>query len=841
MHKRREIHVIPIRSIKNSPIAISIALTLVLLPLISASAAPTESRESVITPEVRNPTNASYDSYNAWVSTSILIDSYPSYYTPAEATIKWNIDSDAVDDVEYKIHFESLDGLYIWESPVTNWNMDPTGNDGADGYAETSETGMPYHEGVSGLPNDLPIDIPMNGTWTFSIRDGVNNGSNRGRIDWWELYFIYFAPPTGVTATDGTNTSVTVTWNSIAPEIAFDHYKVNRATSPTGTKQFVTMLAPAYITPTYSIQDTGVTAYQTYYYFVRSCEVAGCAWFSNSDAGSAMLVPPPISATDGAYTDKVQITFIENPGALYYQAWRASSPGGPYSLLGNTADLTEIYEDTTASPSVMYYYKGKSCTAYGCSDLSSFWDSGSASASPPSIQASDGEFWYVYLEWDTMPGAHTYRVYRSTTTTPPDPDDYYARDIYDPTTTYNDLGADPYTTYYYWVVSCVEPVCGPFSDYDSGWRKFRPPYNVAATDGTQTDRVTISWGVDDSVDFFEVYRAATVDGEKTLLGLPTGLSYDDLSATPGITYYYALKACDSTFCSDFSASNTGWRAWTAPTSIAASDGSSTAWVDVSWTGVPGATGYQVFRCTGTGTGSCGSAIGSPTSSPYKDTGASAGVDYYYRVKACAGASNCSAFSVYDVGWRTPAAPGNIQASDGTYTDKIHISWNAVAGATSYNLYRYIADTGIPNLIASPSGTTYDDTAPAPGRDYWYWLETCVGVNCSALSENDGGWRSILAPGNVQATDGTHVDKVVISWNAVGVAASSRVYRADSESGTKTQIGTPSSASFDDMTAMPGRTYYYWITSCAWGKCGDYSAFDTGWRFGYAIHLPLIMR
>jgi fibronectin type 3 domain-containing protein len=837
----------------KSGLAIGLTVLILILALGNAVAAPLDSKTNVITSAVRKSTNVSYSTYNDWVSTSIFIDSYPAYYTPAEVWVKWNVDSDAVGEVEYKLHYESLDGLYVWESPVTDCWMDQTGNDAADGYAQTSEASLPYRESLNGQFNDLPMDIPMNGTWTFYIRDGTNNSSNRGRIDWWEIRFVYFNPPTGVTASDGTDTSVTVTWNSIPLELKFDHYRVYRATSPGGAKTFVTQLAPGSISPTYSIEDTGITAYRTYYYFVRSCSEYGCAWFSSSDSGYGMLLPPPISASDGAYTDKVRVTFTEDPDAQYYQAWRATSAGGPYTLLGNTPDYDEIYDDTTATSGVTYYYKGKSCNTYGCSDLSYFWDYGMASSEPPTVQASDGDFWYVKLTWDSMPGAHTYRVYRSTTTTPPDPGDYLKKDIYqvpfpapeppDPPVlqTWLDYGADPYTTYYYWVVSCLEPTCGPLDEYDAGWRKYRQPHNVDASDGTYTSKVEINWETIDAVTSFKVYRSDSSGGEKTFLGSTPGLSFDDYLATPGVTYYYWIKGCDSTNCSDYSGSNTGWRAWVTPANVLASDGTSTAWVEVNWDSVPGATGYQIFRCSGTGTGSCGAAVGTPTSSPYNDTGASPGVDYYYRVKACAGASNCSDFSDYDAGWRIPAAPVNVQASDGAFTDKIQIMWETVPGATFYKLYRYIASTGTPNLIASPSATTYNDTAPAPGRTYWYWVKACGTNHCGEFSENNDGWRSIIAPGNVQASDGTHLDKVAITWDEVGVAASYRVNRADSETGTKTQIGSPTTESFDDTTALPGKTYYYWITSCAWSKCGGYSAYDTGWRFGYLIYLPLIMR
>jgi len=495
----------------------------------SVAAAPPESGLNVVTTPVRNSSNVSYSTSNTWVSTSIVISGYASNITIAEAGVSWNVDSDAVGEVEYKLRYENAAGTYIWESPAIDTWMDPTGNDAADGYAETSEAGLPFWEGIDGQYNDLPIDTPINGTWTFFIRDSVNNGNNRGRLDWWEIHFKYIPPPTGVTATDGTDTSVTVTWNYV-DDWYLDHYTVYRSTSPGGAKTYIGSRTQGYIVPTYSLVDNGTTAYRPYYYFVRSCNQFGCAWFSPSDMGTSMLVPPPISATEGTYTDKVRVTFTEDARATFYEVWRSTSAGGPYSKVGQTANYDEIYDDTTAVSGTLYYYKGKSCTAYGCSDLSFFWDYGMASSEPPAGQASDGEFWYVYLEWEQMPGAHTYRVYRNTTPTPPDPADYYARDIYDicyPSTPcepqhWNDLGADPYTTYYYWVVSCLEPTCSALDEYDSGWRIYRPPHNVDASDGTYTDKVEVTWGAVDSVDFLRSTVRRHTAGRRPCSVLPPG-------------------------------------------------------------------------------------------------------------------------------------------------------------------------------------------------------------------------------------------------------------------------------------------------------------------------------
>jgi len=55
-------------------------------------------------------------------------------------------------------------------------------------------------------------------------------------------------------------------------------------------------------------------------------------------------------------------------------------------------------------------------------------------------------------------------------------------------------------------------------------------------------------------------------------------------------------------------------------------------------------------------------------------------------------------------------PANVQASDGTYTNKVLITWSAVLGAMGYDIYRADSETGMKTLIASShQATDYIDT------------------------------------------------------------------------------------------------------------------------------------
>lgn len=179
----------------------------------------------------------------------------------------------------------------------------------------------------------------------------------------------------------------------------------------------------------------------------------------------------------------------------------------------------------------------------------------------------------------------------------------------------------------------------------------------------------------------------------------------------------------------------------------------------------------------------------------------------------------------------PEAPTNVSATDGSYTDKVQITWTASSGATSYKVYRNTTNnSGTATQIGTPTQTSYNDTSATPGTTYYYWVKASSANGDSSFSSPDTGWRKLTAPTNVSATDGTHTDKVQITWNASNGATSYKVYRnTTNNSGTATQLGTPSQTWYDDTSATPGTTYYYWVkASCTNGDSG-FSSPDTGWR------------
>jgi len=111
-----------------------------------------------------------------------------------------------------------------------------------------------------------------------------------------------------------------------------------------------------------------------------------------------------------------------------------------------------------------------------------------------------------------------------------------------------------------------------------------------------------------------------------------------------------------------------------------------------------------------------------------------------RNKDCLSSASCTTVSALKYS-HVISPPANVQASDGTYTTKVLVSWDASSGATSYHVYRASSAAGTKTLVGSPTDTPYADTSAAPGDTYYYWVVADNGIDQSSYSDYDTGWRT----------------------------------------------------------------------------------------------------
>ena len=105
---------------------------------------------------------------------------------------------------------------------------------------------------------------------------------------------------------------------------------------------------------------------------------------------------------------------------------------------------------------------------------------------------------------------------------------------------------------------------------------------------------------------------------------------------------------------------------------------------------------------------------------YVDTGLSANTTYYYRVRArntIGDSPYSNVASAMTFNTSVVAAPTGLTATPGNA--KVNLKWNAVTGATSYNVKRSTTNGGPYVTIASPSTTNYTDFGLVNGTTYYY--------------------------------------------------------------------------------------------------------------------------
>ena len=450
-------------------------------------------------------------------------------------------------------------------------------------------------------------------------------------------------------------------------------------------------------------------------------------------------------------------------------------------------------------------------------------DGPAALSAPTGVTASNGSFTdKVTVTWDAVTDATYYQVFRCDAE-----DGTYELISGDETAvTYDDTDITllPDVDYYYKVKALNAETESELSDFTAGKLGLEPldaPLNVTATDGTHTDKIVVSWDAVTNATYYRVYRCTTFDGTYGLIsGDETVASYEDTTMTPAQDYFYKVKAFNDDQESEYSEYSTGMAGLAAPLDVAASDAMYKDHIAVTWTAVSGADYYRVYRSTTSG-GAYDLISGDETGASYDDDDGSlvASTDYYYKVRAFYGAVE-SALSAYDAGSKgafvTPNPPANVAATQGTYEDRVAVTWDASDGADYYNVFRATTEGGTYDVQigGNIAVLTVDDATGAVGTHYYYKVKAHNADGLSDFSLSAEGWSEeaiipLDAPANVTASDRTSATTVTVSWDAVADADYYRVYRALKTDGTYSQVGGDIAAtSYGDTDTFEDLAYYY---------------------------------
>ncbi len=283
------------------------------------------------------------------------------------------------------------------------------------------------------------------------------------------------------------------------------------------------------------------------------------------------------------------------------------------------------------------------------------------------------------------------------------------------------------------------------------------PAGVVATPGNT--QVTISWTAVSGATSYNLYYSSTTANVTTTMGTKiTGVTnpYVQTGLTNGTTYNYIVTAVNSIGESAPSSVVPAAPTATAPTVPAAPTGvtavGGTGQVTVTWTAVTGATSYNIYYSTTTGVTTANGTKLAGVTSPDIVTGLAASTNYFFIVTAVNSAGESAASSQAPATTLvTPPSGGPATPTIGTptsnLTNSVRINWTAVAGATSYNIYRgtatgvTIGGTGVTQIPVSGGTTaTFLDSGAlgvglAAGTQYFY-IMTAVNASGESLPSTE---------------------------------------------------------------------------------------------------------
>jgi len=245
-------------------------------------------------------------------------------------------------------------------------------------------------------------------------------------------------------------------------------------------------------------------------------------------------------------------------------------------------------------------------------------------------------------------------------------------------------------------------------------------------------------------------------------------------------------------------------------------------VKLTWAKIDGATKYEVYRAaskSGTYT-----KMTTTTKTIYTNTSVKSGKTYYYKVRAiCSDADAASNFSSVvskTIKLETPVIDLTNVASSG----KIKISWDEVANATKYEIYRATSKSGTYTKLKTTSNTYYTDSKATVGKTYYYKVRAICSVSAASSAYSSVKSRTCdLARPSVKITTSKGHPK--LTWEEVSSATKYEVYRATSKNGTYTKMTATAKTSYTNTSATAGKTYYYKVRAIC-GTSAAASAYST---------------
>jgi fibronectin type 3 domain-containing protein len=364
----------------------------------------------------------------------------------------------------------------------------------------------------------------------------------------------------------------------------------------------------------------------------------------------------------------------------------------------------------------------------------------------------------------------------------------------------------------------------------------------------QGNPIVLRWSSSAGAATYNVKRSGSDSGPFTNLANTPLLEFTDSNVTDGTTYYYEVSAVGK-FGESAASGMAGLSACAPPPApgvvvVDLSGGGA----NLTWNAVTGATGYIIERAMSS---TPFSPVGATPATRFADTNLVAGTNYLYIVVATNGCSQ-SPDSPYVFAALPPAPPSGLGATPAD--NSIALNWNAVTGATGYNVSRAGVVGGPYTMIGTNvANAVYLDPGLTAGATYYYVVSAlgsggessnslpagatvCGGALPLNWADNDIG--SVGFPGSASSCNGNSfvlqgsgadiwgsADAFNFAWTSFSgsVVLAARVVNVEAidpwtKAGLMFRNDTTAGSAFVDLFATPGNGVNLQWRSSSGGSC-----------------------
>ncbi len=378
-----------------------------------------------------------------------------------------------------------------------------------------------------------------------------------------------------------------------------------------------------------SYTDKTVSHNTSHTYAVRAFDANNLQDSGLGSTATAKYIMAPATFKAALVTNGIKVAWTGVSGATSYRIYRRvlnkDGTVGDWKNIYTTKKSSERnYTDKSGlSNNVRYQYVircvvgGLWSASYRVADS---WYYAAPNVSLASVKGG------IQIKWNKIAGAKNYRIYRRYSTSA---SWTVVKTVSAGTTSYIDNPNITVKKVYYTVKAYGENATGGYVQKSLSYVK--TPTLKAPTNTSNS--IKVSWSAIKGADGYIVYRKAGSATKWTKLATVKGTSYTDKNVKAGTNYTYTVKATSKKLVSGYDKTGVTVRRLAQPSLKKVVNNA--AGINFTWGKVTGASGYKVYRKTGSGGWSL---LGTVKTASFTDTKVTNGKTYTYTVRAVYGSS-----------------------------------------------------------------------------------------------------------------------------------------------------------------------------------------------------------